>query len=60
MNTGQKVVLRQLQLAGLGIIFLVAGWLAERMELVGIGVATFLYGSARALFLYKIMKESEE
>lgn len=60
MSPEQKVLTRQFQLAGLGLIFVVVGLFNGPMELVWIGVGVFLFGCARALFLYRIIKEAEK
>lgn len=60
MSPEQKVLLRQFQLAGMGIIFAIVGLLTKRMELIWIGVGVFLFGLARGYFLYKIIKQAED
>ena len=60
MSPEQKVLVRQLQLAGLGIIFTIAGILSKRSELLWIGIGVFLFGCARTYFIYKILKQAEE
>ena len=60
MNVSQKVLLRQFQLAGIGILFIFFGFLKHQWQLCWIGLGVFLFGCARAYFLYKIVKQAEE
>lgn len=60
MSTSQKVLLRQLQLAGIGIIFLIFGLLKKQVQLCWIGMGVFAFGCARAYFIYQIVKHAED
>lgn len=52
MNPGQRVLLVQLQLAGLGLIIAAFGFFEDVPALCGVGAFVFLYGVIR-FFLFK-------
>lgn len=60
MTPKQRVILTQLQLTGLGIIFLGFGIAWKETWLIIFGVILGLYGLARLFVLKKLMDQSEQ
>lgn len=59
MNDEQKVVFRQLQLSGIGIIVLVFGLIDQNKAYCIIGVGIILFGILRALLIHKLTKQGK-
>lgn len=59
MSDYHKVLLRQLQFAGLGLIVVAAGFLTGKQEgiLLAIGTVIFLYGMIRFCLIYNLLKK---
>lgn len=60
MNQKQKAIYQQLQLAGLGIVIIIVGLLVKEKSLIWIGLAVFVYGLLRTIFIYKMIQKAEE
>ena len=60
MTDQQKVLFKQLQLAGLGIVIGIFGMFAKHKALMIIGAGVFVFGIVRAIVLKKIIKQLEE
>ncbi|WP_305151737.1 hypothetical protein [uncultured Dubosiella sp.] len=60
MNDEMKVLFRQLQLAGLGIVIGAVGLLADRMPIFYIGIGVLLLGIARFVMLKKYIRDLNE
>lgn len=60
MNDKQKVLFKQLQLAGLGVVIGVFGFFAKHKALMIIGVCVLLFGIVRAIVLKKFIDQIEE
>lgn len=60
MTPKQRVILTQLQITGLGIIFLGFGIAWTKTWLIIFGIVLGLYGLARLFVLKKLMEQSEE
>ncbi len=60
MKDEQKVILRQLQLSGIGILVLVFGFFNHdrAYELIGVGITVF--GIIRSLVIYKLTKQGKD
>ncbi len=48
MSEKNKVLYKQAQIAGLGLIILIVGLVYQRKDLMGIGILFFLYGLVRS------------
>lgn len=59
MTPKQRVILTQLQLTGLGVIFLGFGMAWKETWLMIFGIVLGLYGLARLFVLKKLMEQSE-
>ncbi len=60
MTKEKKVLYKQAQIAGLGLVISIIGFIYQRMDVIGIGIAFFVYGLARTYFIWKILKRAEE
>ena len=60
MTPKQRVILTQLQLTGLGVIFLGFGIAWKETWLMIFGIVLGLYGLARLFVLKKLMEQSED
>ena len=60
MNDKQKVLFKQLQLAGLGVVIGVFGFFAKHTALMIIGTCVLLFGIVRAIVLKKFIDQIEE
>ena len=60
MTDQQKVLFKQLQLAGLGVVIGVFGFFARHKALMIIGACVLLFGIVRAIVLKKFIDQIEE
>ncbi len=60
MSPEQNVIYRQLQLAGLGIVLVIFGFVMHKTEIAIIGFGVAAYGTIRAIFLKKIIDQGKE
>ena len=60
MNDQQKVLFKQLQLAGLGIVIGVFGFFAKHQALMIIGACVFVFGIVRMVVLKKFIDQIKE
>ena len=60
MSDKQKVIFKQLQLAGLGIVLLIFGLLAHHRPITFIGIGVFIFGIIRMVILKKFIDQIEE
>ncbi len=60
MSEKNKVLYKQAQIAGLGLIILIVGLVYQRKDLMGIGILFFLYGLVRSYLIWKVLKKAEE
>lgn len=60
MNPETKVLYRQLQLAGLGLVIAIVGALASNRTCIFIGLGFFLYGLLRTWLLARLIHKSED
>ena len=60
MTDQQKVLFKQIQLAGLGIVIFIFGLFAKHRALMIIGIGVFVFGIVRGIVLKKIIKQLEE
>lgn len=60
MTKEKKVLYKQAQIAGLGLVIAIIGLIYQRIDVIGIGVVFFIYGLARTYFIWKILKRAEE
>lgn len=59
MNDHQKVLFKQLQLAGLGLVIGFFGLLASNQAVFWIGIGVFVLGIIRFLILKKYLQDME-
>ncbi|WP_300920301.1 hypothetical protein [uncultured Dubosiella sp.] len=57
MSDEMKVLFRQLQLAGLGIVIGIVGLFADRREIFFIGIGVLVFGIIRFLILKKYISD---
>lgn len=60
MSDHQKVLFRQAQVAGLGVVILVFGLFTHHPELVWIGAGVLVFGLVRFFLLKKLTEHTEE
>ncbi len=60
MSKQNKVLYKQAQIAGLGLIIFIVGIIYRRQDVMLIGILFFLYGLVRTYFIWKILKKAEE
>ena len=60
MTDQQKVLFKQLQLAGLGIVIGIFGFFAKHKALMIIGVGVLVFGIVRAVVLKKFIDQIKE
>ena len=60
MNDQQKALFKQLQLAGLGIVIAIFGFLVDHLALMIIGIGVFIFGILRTIVIKKLIKKLEE
>ena len=60
MNDKQKVVFKQLQLAGLGIVIFVFGILYQQKAISIIGILILIFGLLRVYYIKKIIDKLDE
>ena len=60
MNHKQKVVFKQLQLAGLGIVVFVCGLLYQEKAISIIGIVILIFGLLRTYYIKKVIDKLDE
>lgn len=60
MNQAQKALFRQLQLAGLGLILVVAGFFLKETAVCWIGAALFVYGLVRYFVIRALIRHNDD
>lgn len=60
MNDKQKVIFKQLQLAGLGIVLMIFGFFAKHMPILIIGICVLVFGLIRTWIMKKLVDHMEE
>ena len=60
MNDKQKVVFKQLQLAGLGIVVFVLGFLYQEKVISIIGIVILIFGLLRTYYINKVIEKLDE
>lgn len=60
MSPEQKVIYRQLQLAGLGIVIAMVGLFAKEKNMVWVGIGVFIFGGLRTLFIRAMIGKAED
>lgn len=57
MSDEQKVIYKQMQLAGLGLVLMGAGFLLNHSEVVWVGVFVLVLGIVRTILIKMLLKE---
>ena len=60
MNDKQKVVFKQLQLAGLGVVVFVFGLLYQEKAIAMVGIGILIFGLLRTYYIRKVMGKLDE
>ena len=60
MNYKQKVVFKQLQLAGLGIVVFVFGLLYQEKAISIVGIVVLIFGLLRTYYIKKVIDKLDE
>lgn len=60
MNDRQKLIFRQIQLAGLGVIVALFGIMNHKMNITLVGLFILLLGLIRMVLMIKLVKKIEE
>lgn len=60
MSDEQKVIFKQLQLAGLGIVIGVFGLVVKHRALPWIGLTIFVFGIIRVIIIHKLVKHTKD
>ncbi|WP_288522575.1 hypothetical protein [uncultured Holdemanella sp.] len=60
MNDKQKVVFKQFQLAGLGIVVFVFGLLYQEKAISIIGIVILIFGLLRTYYIKKVIDKLDE
>ena len=60
MNDKQKVVFKQLQLAGLGVVIFIFGILYQQKAISIIGILILIFGLLRMYYIKKIIDKLDE
>lgn len=60
MNDKQKVVFKQLQLAGLGVVVFVFGLLYREKAISIIGIVILIFGLLRTYYIKKVIEKLDE
>lgn len=60
MNDKQKVVFKQLQLTGLGIVVFVFGLLYQEKAISIIGIVILIFGLLRTYYIKKVIDKLDE
>lgn len=60
MNDKQKVVFKQLQLVGLGIVVFVFGLLYQEKAISIIGIVILIFGLLRTYYIKKVIDKLDE
>lgn len=60
MNDKQKVVFKQLQLAGLGVVIFIFGILYQQKAISIVGILILIFGLLRMYYIKKIIDKLDE
>lgn len=60
MDQEQKALFRQLQLAGLGLVLVIAGFLMDEPAVPWVGAAVFVYGLVRYFVIRKLLDQTKD
>ena len=60
MNDKQKVVFKQLQLAGLGVVVFVFGLLYQEKAISMVGIGILIFGLLRTYYIKKVIDKLDE
>ncbi|MCF0106882.1 MAG: hypothetical protein HUJ53_08980 [Holdemanella sp.] len=60
MNDEQKVLYKQLQFAGLGIVLMIAGIFLEEKAMIYVGLGVLIFGVLRFYLLHRFINKIQE
>lgn len=60
MNDKQKVVFKQLQLVGLGVVVFVFGLLYQEKTIAMVGIGILIFGLLRTYYIKKVIEKLDE
>lgn len=60
MNDKQKVVFKQLQLTGLGVVVFVFGLLYQEKAIAMVGIGILIFGLLRTYYIKKVIDKLDE
>ncbi len=60
MTDSQKALLKQLQLAGLGIVLMIFSAIVKEKAVFFVGIGVLVFGILRTIWISKIIKQLDE